>query len=77
MLQKISNFTLSAYLSITGAIRSFKEDELGLSGVVVAILLILVAVLAVVLIWTFLGEWLKELWDRVTESGDQIEEYKV
>ena len=39
-----------------------------LSGVVVAILLILVAVLAVVLIWTFLGDYLQEVFDRITAA---------
>lgn len=45
-----------------------REDERGLSGVVVAILLILVAVLAVVLIWQFLGEYLQEVFDRITAA---------
>ena len=48
------------------------KDERGLSGVVVAILLILVAVLAVVLIWGFLGGWLAELWDEITGNAGQI-----
>jgi len=49
-----------------------KNDERGLSGVVVAILLILVAVLAVVLIWGFLSGWLAELWDQITGSAGGI-----
>ena len=52
--------------------RNFKKDERGLSGVVVAILLILIAVLAVVLIWTFLGEWLQNLWTQITGAADGI-----
>ena len=51
---------------------AFSKDERGLSGVVVAILLILVAVLAVVLIWGFLGGWLAELWDEITGNAGQI-----
>jgi len=50
----------------------FKNDERGLSGVVVAILLILVAVLAIVLIWGFLSGWLAELWDQITGQVDGI-----
>ena len=49
-----------------------KNDERGLSGVVVAILLILVAVLAIVLIWGFLSGWLQELWERITGSAGGI-----
>ena len=50
------------------AVAELKRDERGLSGVVVAILLILVAVLAVVLIWTFLGDYLQEVFDRITAA---------
>jgi len=77
MKKAISMYILAAYLAITGTAQKLLRDERGLSGVVVAILLILVAVLAVVLIWTFLGEWLKDLWQRVTDSGELIEEYTV
>jgi Flp pilus assembly pilin Flp len=66
MLQKISAFPLLMYLAVKSFSRSFRKDERGLSGVVVAILLILVAVLAIVLIWGFLSGWLRELWEQIT-----------
>jgi len=53
-------------------IKDFFRDERGLSGVVVAILLILVAVLAVVLIWGFLSGWLADLWAQITGSAGEI-----
>ena len=65
MLQKLRSLPLAAYLAVTGFVQDFKKDERGLSGVVVAVLLILVAVLAVVLIWGFLEGWLIELWERI------------
>lgn len=49
-------------------VAELKSDERGLSGVVVAILLILVAVLAVVLIWQFLGEYLQGVFERITKA---------
>ena len=58
--------------SVVDFISEIKQDERGLSGVVVAILLILVAVLAVVLIWGFLSGWLQELWERITGSAGGI-----
>ena len=61
-----------AYIMFTGFIRDLKKDERGLSGVVVAILLILVAVLAVILIWGFLGKWLEEMWTNITDKGSTI-----
>ena len=72
MIQKISGFPLAAYIAIAEIARSLKKDERGLSGVVVAILLILVAVLAIVLIWGFLSGWLQELWDQITGQADTI-----
>ena len=65
MWKKIRNFPLTAYLAVAGAAQELKKDERGLSGVVVAVLLILIAVLAVVLIWGFLQGWLVELWERI------------
>ena len=70
MLNKITELPITVYLAITGFARDFKKDQRGLSGVVVAILLILVAVLAVVMIWKFLGEWLTEMWGIVTKKSN-------
>jgi len=72
-MQKISEFPLTAYCFLAGMIRGIREDERGLSGVVVAILLILVAVLAIVLIWGFLSGWLQDLWEQITGQADQIQ----
>ena len=70
MWNKLKEFPRKAYQKITETWCELKSDERGLSGVVVAILLILVAVLAVVLIWGLLGGWLQELWERITgEAG--------
>lgn len=71
MQMRVSSIPLMIYLSVVGFFRGLKNDERGLSGVVVAILLILIAVLAIVLIWGFLSGWLQELWERITgEAGD-------
>ena len=72
MLRNISSLPLAFYLAFTGFVRDLKNDENGLSGVVVAILLILVAVLAIVLIWGFLSGWLQELWERITGEASSI-----
>jgi len=72
MFQTIKTIPVKAYMMIKVFFNTIKNDERGLSGVVVAILLILVAVLAVVLIWGFLSGWLAELWDRITGSAGGI-----
>jgi len=66
MLKKMRDLMILAYLNTVGFFRDLKNDERGLSGVVVAVLLILVAVLAVVLIWGFLSGWLQDLFDQIT-----------
>lgn len=73
MLQKIEHIPRTAYLVVAEAVRALKEDERGLSGVVVAILLILVAVLAIILIWGFLSGWLQELWEQITNQANTIQ----
>lgn len=75
MLSRLSNLTIAMYLSVTGFVRDLgedlKNDERGLSGVVVAVLLILVAVLAVTMIWGLMSGWLNELWENITsKAGD-------
>ena len=72
MWQKISELFCKAHLATIGPVRTFKNDERGLSGVVVAILLILVAVLAIVLIWGFLNNWLIDLWQQITGKVSEI-----
>lgn len=76
MLSRLSNLTIAMYLSVTGFVRDLgedlKNDERGLSGVVVAVLLILVAVLAVTMIWGLMSGWLNELWDNITKQADGI-----
>jgi len=57
---------------VTSFFQGLKKDERGLSGVVVAILLILVAVLAIVIIWVFLSDWLADLWEQITGNAGAI-----
>jgi len=72
MWKYLSQSPKKLHNAITLHTKTFIKDERGLSGVVVAILLILVAVLAIVLIWGFLGGWLAELWDDITGNAGQI-----
>lgn len=65
MLEKIKMLPLMAYLAVHNFVEDLKNDEKGSSPVVDTVLLILVAVLAVVLVWGFLQGWLQELIDRI------------
>ena len=72
MWKKITSFPLTVYMATQSLVKELKEDERGLSGVVVTVLLILVSVLAVVLIWGFVSGWLGELWTRITGEAARI-----
>lgn len=77
MVNKINQLSIAAYATVTSFFSCLKSDvkndERGLSGVVVAVLLILVAVLAIVMLWGSLSGWLSDLWGRVTGAGDTIQ----
>lgn len=72
MLKKMDMLIETGKLKAKRAIQSFMWDERGLSGVVVAVLLILVAVLAVVLLWDYLGRWIEDMWNTITEKGNSL-----
>ena len=71
MMNKLNAMCIAAYLSVTGFFKDLKKDERGLSGVVVAVMLILVAILAIVLLWDFLEGWINDMWDTI-EGESQI-----
>ena len=73
MLQKMDMLIETGKLKAKRAIQSFMRDERGLSGVVVAVLLILVAVLAVVLLWEYLGKWIKDMWRDISGKASGLE----
>ena len=73
MWQKIRTLPLAAFLAISGLAKDLKNDERGLSGVVVTVLLILVAVLAVLVVWGLLQGWLGDLWDEITGQTGRID----
>lgn len=72
MLKKLNAWMTGAYIKGKMAVEEFKNDEKGLSGVVVAVLLILVAVLAVVALWGSLKDWLADMWEKITKQADGI-----
>lgn len=69
MVQKLNRASALAYLKTTMFFDDLKKDEAGLSGVVVAVLLILIAVLAIVALWGGLSEWLSDMWDKITGAN--------
>ena len=79
MLHQLNRLSAAAYVKVVllaqniGAeLRELKEDQRGLSGVVVAVLLLLVAVLAIVLLWGQLKGWLESMWQTITGKAGEI-----
>ena len=66
MWSKLNHLSIAAYTRAASLVQDLKDDERGLSGVVVAVLLILIAVLAIAASWTALGGWLQEQWTVIT-----------
>lgn len=80
MWNGIDRMTTAAYIrvvlfmqSVNQDLRNLKDDERGLSGIVVAVLLILIAVLAAVMLWGSLSGWLGDVWSRITGAESQIQ----
>lgn len=71
-MRTLNRWLTGAYLGVTGFFRDLKEDQRGISGIVVAVLLILVAVLAVVLLWGNLQTWIGDMWTNITGKANTI-----
>ena len=54
------------------AVEDLKRDERGLSSIVVAVLLILVAVLAVVMLWGLLKDYITDIWEKITGQSSGL-----
>ena len=72
MIHKFNEMSTKAYLKALGFFQDLKEDQRGLSGVVVAVMLILVAVLAVALLWGLLKGQLQTWWDNIVNKSSGI-----
>ncbi len=69
MKEKINYVSVAVYTKAKECVENFKNDERGLSGVVVAVMLILVAVLAVSFLSESVNTLIKDLWERIMGEG--------
>ena len=69
MVGMLDDLFISAKVRWSHFVEDFKNDESGLSGVVVAVLLIVISVLAVVGIWGALNGQLEAWWNNVTQNS--------
>ncbi len=66
MVGMLDDLFISAKVRWSHFVEDFKNDESGLSGVVVAVLLIVISVLAIVGIWGALSGQLQNWWGKVS-----------
>ena len=69
MVGMLDDLFISAKVRWSHFVENFKNDESGLSGVVVAVLLVVISVIAVVGIWGALNGQLETWWDNVTKNS--------
>lgn len=72
MLDMFNNACIAVYLNVTGFFNGLKNDERGLSGIVVTVMLILVGVLAVVLVWGLLKGQLTTWWQNIVGKSGEL-----
>ena len=75
MVGMLNDLFIAASVRWSHFVEDFINDECGLSGVVVAVLLVVISVIAVVGIWSALNGQLETWWNNVT--GSSIEGAKV
>ncbi|MBE5909898.1 MAG: hypothetical protein E7276_01930 [Pseudobutyrivibrio sp.] len=72
MRRLINNKLIGAKIKMNNAVKAFKEDNRGVSGIVAAVILVLIAVLLAALFWGKLQEWFNSTWGNVTETTNEI-----
>lgn len=72
MMDKIKMFPLMAYVAFLNFCDDMKNDERGVSPMVATVLLMLVAVLAVVLLWDKMSVWLGTIWEQIAGEAGKI-----
>lgn len=70
MVGMLDDLFISAKVRWSHFVEDFKNDESGLSGVVVAVLLVVISVLAVFALWTALNGKLQTWWNQVAGKGE-------
>lgn len=73
MVERLSDLMIAASVMWGHFVDDFKNDESGLSGVVVVVLLVLVSVLAVTLIWGLLSGQLTTWWTNIVNKSNEIQ----
>ena len=72
MLSALDSFIICTKFRVKNFIVDFRKNEMGVSGFVATILLILIVVLLCALFWTYISEWFEKTWEKIMGSSDSI-----
>lgn len=72
MKRFINKKLIGAKLRINNAVKEFAADNRGVSGIVAAVILVLIALLLAALFWGKLQEWFNTTWGNVTNTTNEI-----
>ena len=81
MFNKLNELSVKAYVKATNAVASAKQkikseaenfhnDERGIDGVIIAVLLLLVAVVLVAVFWDQISKWFENIWNQIFEQSN-------
>ncbi|MGN0695672.1 MAG: Flp1 family type IVb pilin [Oscillospiraceae bacterium] len=87
MIDSLNRLTTLAYVKTTMAVdsakkkvkeevESFKNDERGVDGIVVAIILILVVVLLAAVFWDSISALFKKIWTQIFDTSTEYDQSK-
>lgn len=74
MLDKLGSAYLRSKIWLKCKVEDFKEEEKGVSGIVATVILVLVAVLLAITFKSQVGEFVKGLWESITNKKTELEQ---
>lgn len=72
MQKQMNKWMISIYCAVSSFVQELKDDERGISGAVVAVLLVVVAIAAVAIIWTWMSGFLQPTLESMNGEASKI-----
>lgn len=73
MKSLISSKIIMAQIKAKRFVKNLKDDNRGVSGIVAAVILVLIALLLAALFWGRLQEWFNSTWGNITNTTNEIQ----
>lgn len=73
MKKMINKGIIMAQLKAQRFVQDLREDNRGVSGIVAAVILVLIALLLAALFWDKLQQWFNSTWSHITNTTNEIQ----